>query len=173
VRTTADQEGPYYVSGAPYRNGSICSANVAGETLIVSGRVLDGSGCSIGLPATLDIWQADNTGQYSDRQSKECRAKVTTDAQGNFRYKTIVPAKYSMDGALRPSHIHYKITPFAGYGTLTTQMYFRGDTSIYPNDPCGRSCKSSSPSLIVDKRPTGFGIYEANFNIVMNRRSFI
>ena len=47
-------------------------------------------------------------------------------------FRTILPGKYLNGNSFRPSHIHFKISA-PGFSTLTTQLYFEGDTSI-PGD---------------------------------------
>lgn len=55
--------------------------------------------------------------------------KATTNQQGEYWFKTIVPGFYPIDlqaGLYRPSHLHFKIMA-PGSSTFITQLYFRGD----------------------------------------------
>jgi catechol 1,2-dioxygenase len=134
--TTADIEGPYFASGAPFRV-VLAAPNEPGTRLFMSGRVL-ARDCSPIPGATVDIWAANNDGCYSwfndcpgapgdDRFN--LRGRILTNAEGAYAYETVKPGPYSG----RPSHIHYKITQPDGSG-LTTQLYFEGDPLI-PADP--------------------------------------
>lgn len=59
-------EGPYYLSGAPYRQVVCDSRYVRGGTnLTMGGRIVDADNCTKGLVADLDIWQANPLGDYA------------------------------------------------------------------------------------------------------------
>jgi len=61
-----------------------------------------------------------------------------------------MPGRYDVGDDLRPAHIHFKVTK-AGYKTLITQMYFKGDSQNSPNDPCG-FCRSDAIELMVEMK---------------------
>lgn len=134
TKTTLDfyGEGPFYTSNPPtIQNGQLADANEPGTRLILSGRVFN-LDCTQWLPNTeIDIWHADNNGDY-DNSGYNLRGKTTANAQGFYTFETIYPGKYLNGSQYRPAHIHLKITPPGG-STLTTQIYFAGDTDI-PND---------------------------------------
>jgi protocatechuate 3,4-dioxygenase beta subunit len=133
-QTTLDfyGQGPFYTANAPVlQDGLLAAEDEPGTRLILSGvvRTLD---CSqIISDAILDIWHADDAGAY-DTQGFHLRGKVMSNAQGFYVFETILPGKYLNGASYRPSHIHFKITP-PGFPTLTTQLYFEGDTDI-PGD---------------------------------------
>lgn len=54
-------------------------------------------------------------------------AKIRTDADGRYQFKTIKPAAYptGVDGWFRPPHIHFDIK--GRVSRLLTQMYFPGE----------------------------------------------
>jgi catechol 1,2-dioxygenase len=55
------------------------------------------------------------------------RTRVLTDETGYYEYETIHPGAYKIGpDAWRPSHVHYLVRK-AGYATLVTQLYFKGD----------------------------------------------
>jgi len=127
-------EGPFYTAGAPLLTGDnlLADADEPGERLIISGvvRNLD---CTEVIPnATIDLWHADDNGDYDNTGGYHLRGKVTSNASGVYIFETIKPGKYLNGAQYRPSHIHVKVTA-PGYPTLTTQIYFTGDTSI-PTD---------------------------------------
>ena len=117
---------------------------------MVIGRVVATDGTP--LPgATLDVWQANDHGAYDvqepDKQPDgNGRGLFTTDAEGRFWFRTIVPSYYPIptDGPVgellaatrrhpyRPAHIHF-IVAADGYRTLTTHI-FVGDSEYIDSD---------------------------------------
>lgn len=130
--TTEDYygEGPFYTPNPPaMTNGQLAPTNEPGTKLIISGvvRTLD---CSQVIPnAIIDVWHADDSGAYDNTGGYHLRGTTTSNSQGFYMFETIKPGKYLNGSQFRPSHIHFKITA-PGFSTLTTQLYFDGDTSI-------------------------------------------
>lgn len=105
IPTFVDGGGPYYQANTPFRD-NIAPDESNGEKLIVSGRVLM-SDCVTPLAnAVVDIWQANESGNYEDEWY---RGRVTTDAHGNYSFTTVIPLGYGEGTAYRPPHIHFKI----------------------------------------------------------------
>jgi hydroxyquinol 1,2-dioxygenase len=120
------------------------------QPCVVIGRVVGTDGTP--LPgATLDVWQANDLGAYDvqepDKQpAGNGRGLFTTDAEGRFWFRTIVPSYYPIptDGPVgellaatrrhpyRPAHIHF-IVAADGYRTLTTHI-FVGDSEYIDSD---------------------------------------
>ena len=65
-----------------------------------------------------------------DSEAYRCRAKIFTDEQGAYWYKTIIPPPY----AKRPKHIHYLVHQYPNHQKLVTQLYFKGDKRIEPKN---------------------------------------
>ena len=105
-----------------------------GQLLYVSGRVLTASGEPV-PHARIDIWQANAAGKYrhpSDNNPAPLDpnfkgfARVTTDASGRYRFRTIKPGRYpTPEGDIRPPHIH--LTVEGRFDRLVTQLYFAGE----------------------------------------------
>lgn len=137
------------------------SERALGEIVEVSGRVLDEDGNPI-AGALIDVWQANAKGRYAHERDPNPApldpnfqgwAKLTTDAEGGYRFRTIKPGPYQVGEAWsRPPHIHFKVAR-RGFHELTTQMYFAGD----PLNDLDRLLQSVPESergmLIVDFRP--------------------
>lgn len=106
-----------------------------GEVVEVSGQVVDEQGKPI-ADALVDVWQANANGRYAHERDPNPApldpnfqgwARLTTDAEGRYRFRTIKPGPYQVDDAWsRPPHIHFKVAR-RGFHELTTQMYFAGD----------------------------------------------
>jgi len=91
--------------------------------------------------AQVEIWQACVSGRYNHRNDPNDRewldpnfqywGKATTDAEGKFMFRTVVPGAYrASDTWIRPPHVHMKIAR-RGYRELTTQLYFEGVEFYY------------------------------------------
>ena len=84
--------------------------------------------------ARIDLWQANSVGRYmhpgdtSDLPLDpdfQGSAILTTDAEGNYRLRTILPGIYPAGDSVRPRHIHWDVTTRTA--RMTTQMYFPGE----------------------------------------------
>jgi hydroxyquinol 1,2-dioxygenase len=133
--------GPFHVVESPRREiGDTIDLVGTGPRCVVTGRVLGIDG--IPVPgAELDVWQANDQGFYDVQQPDvqprgNGRGLFTTDENGAFWFRTIVPSYYPIptDGPVgellnatrrhpyRPAHIHFIITA-PGYRTLTTHIF--------------------------------------------------
>jgi protocatechuate 3,4-dioxygenase beta subunit len=99
----------------------------AGNVLVLYGQVLDANGSPL-EGATVEIWQTDYQGIYDHPNDPRTSSRdpnfqsygsVTTDANGLYSFRTIIPAAYEN----RPPHIHVKVK-VGGTTLLTTQFYF-------------------------------------------------
>jgi hydroxyquinol 1,2-dioxygenase len=143
--------GPFHMTRSPERELG-ANIDLVGESqpCVVIGRVVDTDGTP--LPgATLDVWQANDHGAYDVQEPDQQpdgngRGLFTTDAEGRFWFRTIVPSYYPIptDGPVgellaatrrhpyRPAHIHF-IVAADGYRTLTTHI-FVGDSEYIDSD---------------------------------------
>lgn len=106
-----------------------------GEVVEISGQVLDEAGQPI-ADALVDVWQANTHGRYAHERDPNPApldenfqgwARITTDAEGRWRIRTIKPGPYPVgEGWSRPPHVHFKVAR-RGFIELTTQMYFAGE----------------------------------------------
>jgi protocatechuate 3,4-dioxygenase beta subunit len=150
--TSSDAEGPYFEEGAPIRT-RIARLSEPGERLILSGTLAATSGCAPLSDHVIDVWQADQQGNYS---SSRLRGKIVTAADGSYSFETIVPGRYAENGEFRPAHIHLKVTSPTGRELLTTQLYFEGDPYLGDEDFCTRegTCSSNDPGRVLHLEPT-------------------
>ena len=109
-----------------------------GERMFVSGRLLDEGGRPV-PNALVELWQANAAGRYKHPVDNHDApldpnftgaGRVLTDAQGNYRFKTIKPGAYPWRNhynAWRPAHLHFSLFGQGFAQRLVTQMYFPGD----------------------------------------------
>ncbi len=134
--TPRQTAGPFYPDALPLDSDNDLvqvagrDALAAGQTANVYGRVLDPGGRPI-ANARVEIWQCDANGRYhhpGDRGSAprddnfQGFGATVTDADGRYRFRTIKPVPYPG----RTPHIHFRLEG-AGFESLTTQMYVRGE----------------------------------------------
>ena len=143
--TEATVEGPFHVVESPVRElgADINVTGQPGEPCLVTGVVLDERGEPF-AGARVDVWQANAEGFYDVQRPEEVprgdlRGAFTTDAQGRFWFRTIVPSFYPIptDGPVgrmlratgrhgfRPAHIHVEVSA-PGLRTLTTHLFVAG-----------------------------------------------
>ena len=156
--------GPFFVHGArEIANGDDMAAGWKGEPTLVSGRVLSVEGRPL-AGALLDLWQSNSEGSYdvqlADTGGKQLRAKLRTDAEGRFGFRTILPTSYPVptDGPvglvlnhmgrhpMRPAHLHFMVSA-PGHETLVTHLFVKGDPYLESDVVFG-----VKDSLIVDFR---------------------
>lgn len=145
-------EGPLYVAGAPVVQGFARlddGSDKQGHTLIMHGTVFGADG-KPAPGATVEVWHANTKGFYShfdptgEQQPFNMRRTIVTDAQGRYKFRSIVPVGYGCppDGPTqallnqlgrhgnRPAHIHFFVTA-EGHRKLTTQINIDGDPLVY------------------------------------------
>jgi len=134
-KTAWVEEGPFYPPKLPLDtdndllivNDSITPA--VGEITHVSGRLLDRRGEPV-RNATIEMWEADNTGIYLADQRNRAKfdahfqgfGRFLTGSTGEYYFRTIKPSPYS--GRPAP-HIHFKIKA-KGREPWTTQLFVEG-----------------------------------------------
>lgn len=149
-----------------------------GEVFEVRGQVLDTDGNPV-ADALVDVWQANSHGRYAHERDPNPApldphfqgwAKLTTDAEGRFRVRTIKPGAYPVaKGWTRPPHIHFKVAR-RGFHELTTQMYFAGDALNDVDRLLLGLPEAERAGLIVAFAPgNGGGAPSGQFGIVLRR----
>lgn len=161
-------QGPFYTSNAPFIiDNELANQSESGDRIIISGRVFNLQ-CSQVIPNTeIDIWHANNLGQY-DNIGFNLRGKVLTNSQGFYIFESVKPGFYLNGSNYRPSHIHFKITP-PGFDTLITQLYFQGDPYISSDLAASASSGSyDATHRIIPLNINSDGILEGTWDIVIN-----
>jgi protocatechuate 3,4-dioxygenase beta subunit len=169
--TSSNVLGPFYRPDAPHigNPGSIASSRSVGEALVIGGRIADAVDGSLVADATVDVWQADGNGRYSDEADPvepwDLRGRQTTTETGRFEIATVRPLHYTVkdDGPVgrllaalgrhpwRPAHIHLLVSA-AGHRSLVTQVYVAG--GLYLDDDTITGVKQELVAPVVDGRIT-------------------
>jgi protocatechuate 3,4-dioxygenase beta subunit len=145
VATPRQTEGPFFTPNSPLRTSLVESGSKA-QRFVVTGRVLSAQ-CKPLANALVDVWHADEEGDY-DNAGYRYRGHQFTDAEGRYRFETIVPALYPG----RTRHYHVKIQPKGGR-LVTSQLYF-------PGEPMNRRDGLYRPELELHKPKPGEGAYD-------------
>jgi len=117
--TPRQTEGPFFKPNSPER-ADLREPDLKGQPIELSGFVLTRS-CRPVERALIELWQANAEGVY-DNTGFRLRGHQFTDAEGRYRFLTIMPASY--EGRTR--HLHVKVQAPGGR-VLTTQLYFPGE----------------------------------------------
>ena len=78
------------------------------------------------------IWQANENGVYDNTSDDYVyRASWKTVADGRYNFRTIMPVPYKVsETAIRPAHIHMRISRTTDQDLVTQIYLFRGDKYI-------------------------------------------
>lgn len=162
--TTNDILGPFYRPNAPTRQ-NLTSEGLKGSTIALKGRVF-GADCVTPIKGALvEIWHCNTEGEY-DNDSKDFhqRAQWSTNAKGEYSFKTILPGKYLNGKLFRPAHIHFRVSA-KDSKDLISQIYFKGDPHI-TEDPWASQKKADLRILPIALEDTK-GTLAVNFDIFL------
>lgn len=136
--TEVHSEGPFYREGAPFTN-DLYPGDSTGPVLYFRGTVSD-TDCNRLSGVTVHVWHADEYGGGYDNQDPtnppppdffRCRARMTSDEEGVFEFRTVLPANYRSDPVRMPQwwrvrHLHFKLF-LEGFEPYTTELCFEPD----------------------------------------------
>ena len=152
--TLPEIEGPFYKPRSPER-ADLVQGDTPARLVELQGYVLT-RGCRPVARVLLDLWHADQNGDYDERGFRY-RGHVLTDAGGAYRFRTIMPAPYPG----RTRHYHFKVLTI-GRQLLTTQLYF-------PNEPLNQRDDYFHPELVMRVADAGQAL-AARFDFVLDPR---
>jgi protocatechuate 3,4-dioxygenase beta subunit len=133
----------------------LVESGTKGRLVEISGQVLT-RGCRPVGRALLDLWHADEWGEY-DNKGFRYRGHVFTDGEGRYRFRTILPALYPG----RTRHYHVKVQP-PDRPVLTTQLYF-------PDEPTNRRDGLFRRELVMRMAEAGDGL-AGRFDFIVDMR---
>lgn len=132
--TPSGAEGPFYPYGnlkPPDHDWDLANyaghSSVVGKLIYIEGRVLSAGGSPV-ANATVEIWQANAEGNYNHPDVYRADdfqgfGAITTQTDGRYRFRTIMPGAYGIALFRRTPHIHFKVRS-NGNSEFITQMYF-------------------------------------------------
>jgi protocatechuate 3,4-dioxygenase beta subunit len=150
--TEAQIEGPFFKPLSPER-ADLVEAGTPGRIFELEGQVLTPL-CRPVAVALLDLWHADENGDYDDFGYRY-RGHIHTDAAGRYRFRTILPGLYPG----RTRHYHFKVQAPQS-PLLTTQLYF-------PGEPRNANDCFYSPALLM-RVSNGASESNARFDFVLD-----
>lgn len=140
IPTSSQDLGPFYPIVRPADHDADLtrlkgrSGTATGQPINVIGRVVDLRGNPIS-GATVDLWQANAVGRYDHPgdganpaaldPNFQGFARLATDRDGQFKFRSIKPKDYNTPIGVRTPHIHFAIDGHRE--RLVTQMYFPGE----------------------------------------------
>ena len=152
--TVRQGEGPFFKPTSPER-ADLVEPNSKARLVELRGQVLTRS-CRP-VPRTLiDLWHADERGEY-DTGGFRYRGHLFTDAEGRYRFGTILPAVYTG----RTRHYHVKVQA-PEQRLLTTQLYF-------PDEPMNRRDGLFRRELVMRMAEAGDAL-SVGFDFVLDMR---
>jgi len=148
TETMANLLGPFWRLNSPRteNGGSIVRSPSPGPALVVNACVRDTAGQPI-VGAEIDVWHSSPKGFYDIQDPSQAdmnlRGKFTTDAEGRFWFRSVLPSGYPIPISgptgdllraqgrhnLRPAHLHFLIYK-PGFETLISQIYVNGDPHL-------------------------------------------
>lgn len=129
--------GPFYPLNPPDGAGGDMWSGPRREgvqRLVLRGRVLAANG-DAARGAIVELWHADPWGRYRHPSATgepplagfTGYGCVSTDAQGHFEFRSIVPGGYAAEDTQRAPHLHVQIT--GRFDRLVTQLFLPGHAS--------------------------------------------
>ncbi|TCK26720.1 dioxygenase [Pseudonocardia endophytica] len=136
--------GPFHMTESPRRMlGDSIDMIGGSRTCVMSGQVRSTSGRPL-AGAAVDVWQCTEDGFYDVQQPDvqppgNGRGLFTTDEDGRYRFRTVVPSHYPIptDGPVgrllaatrrhpyRPAHVHFLVSA-DGHEEVTTHAFVAG-----------------------------------------------
>ena len=186
VETPVQPEGPFYpVRDQSDKNNDLTmvqgkTERALGTIIYVSGKVVD-QNCTSVSGATVEIWQACQTGRYNHPGDNNNSSPLdpnfqywgidVTDNDGLYSFKTIIPGHYyAGTNWIRPPHIHFKVHKL-GIMELITQMYFMGNQYNDGDLILKKIPQNNRASVVRELTPrpkeNGRDVFAVNFDIAV------
>jgi protocatechuate 3,4-dioxygenase beta subunit len=140
VATSAQDLGPFYpIVRPPDHDADLTrlkdrSGVAIGQPINVVGRIVDRHGNPI-RNAQVELWQCNAAGRYDHPgdlanpaaldPNFQGFARLATDSDGQFKFRSVKPKDYDTPIGRRTPHIHFDISGHRE--RLVTQMYFPGE----------------------------------------------
>ena len=178
IATPSQTVGPFFHLALDRPEwADLTAGNPQGERIVIEGRVTDGDGTPV-ADACLELWQANAAGRYNHPDDTRIDkpldpgfrgfGRVSTDADGNFRFTTIHPGPVPGRGnTLQAPHIAVALFARGLLKQLHTRIYFAGDP-LNETDPALLAIDNPErrQTLLADRQHAS-GTATWRFDIVM------
>ncbi len=133
-----------------------------GRRIVISGRVLE-EGNRPTKNTILEIWQPDASGIFRHPLDPRCPqadpgfrgwGRARTDAQGNYRFVTVLPGSYSENGAPRCPHINVMILAIGLTRRLVTTIFFADSPELVRDPVLDCVPVTTRPRLFAEPQPS-------------------
>ena len=125
--------GPFFKNNITNSSDLTNNNKAFGKTIGIKGKVLN-TNCKPHPLSEIYIWQANAFGKYNHQKDLSQNnndknfngyAKITSDKDGVYSFKTIIPGSYKVgNNIIRPPHIHFFVKTKQSK-KLITQLYFK------------------------------------------------
>lgn len=146
---------------APFTN-QLVPPDFPGPKLSVSGTIYAEDRQTPLSGALLEVWQADAQGHYSSNPNI-LRARMSTDANGQFQFSTVKPGPVQVGCRYLPAHFNYLVS-YQGSRPLFMMQFFANDPYL-ANQPQMRA--GVITPLVWQKDPED-PFWRATFDIVLD-----
>ncbi|WP_437628884.1 protocatechuate 3,4-dioxygenase subunit alpha [Achromobacter xylosoxidans] len=178
-QTPSQTVGPFFAYGlCPEQYNfdlkSLFTANaaepgVAGEHIIITGTVYDGSGAAVG-DAIVESLQADASGQYVASHDDAiargfkgfCRVGTGTEEGNRFGIRTIKPGPVATGSA---PYIDVILHMRGMLMHAFTRLYFEDEPAANESDPVLNSVPAARRRTLIAKQVAGSGVKQYRFDI--------
>lgn len=173
--TASQTVGPYLHIGLdPLNTDNLAAEGVAGERVVIQGRVYDGDGKPV-TDGVIEVWQANSHGKYAHPEDKRDLplepgfrgfGRIPTDAEGRFRFTTIKPGRVPGPGSsLQAPHIVVSFFTRGVVKRLATRIYFPDEASNADDPVLSKVPTERRETLVARTIPGRSGVLEWNILI--------
>lgn len=178
IPTPSQTVGPFFHLALDRPDwGDLTREGAAGERIVVTGRVLDGDGAPV-ADACLELWQANAAGRYAHpddtRQDRPLDphfrgfGRVSTDAEGRFRFVTIRPGAVPGRGnAWQAPHIAAAVFARGLLKQLVTRIYFADEPANDSDPVLSAIADPAVRATLIARRSTGAEPPTYRFDIIL------
>jgi protocatechuate 3,4-dioxygenase, alpha subunit len=182
IATPSQTVGPFFHIGLDRPDwADLTAGNPQGERVVIAGRVTDGDGVPV-PDACLELWQANAAGRYAHPDDTRADkpldpnfrgfGRVSTDAEGNFRVRTIRPGPVPGRGnALQAPHIAVALFARGLLKQLYTRIYFEGDPLNETDSVLLRIGDATRRQTLIAQPLPGAGPATWHFDLVMQGKN--
>jgi protocatechuate 3,4-dioxygenase alpha subunit len=148
--TPSQTIGPFFHVGLKWDDGDKVAFDSAGEKILLTGIVYDGSGAPI-ADALVETWQADAAAKVpgTSARAKPCGyGRAATDSNGRFTIETLMPGACSGPaGEQYAPQVHVTIFARGLLKAVRTRVFLATAETI-KGDPLARAAGPRSATLI-------------------------